>query len=154
MKLKIFTCFLFIAFSVLLFAEETNALVAISADGAETSYVLSDVKRIEVSKKDASASMSVLLKDGTKEGSYQKIIFNKAITSIAELGEISFYVYPNPVVNTLNIIGVDENASLSVFNLNGQCIKQEKGNVIDVNALAKGTYILQINNQYVKFIKQ
>jgi hypothetical protein len=154
MKLKIFTCFLFIAFSVLLFAEETNALVAISADGAETSYVLSDVKRIEVSKKDASASMSVLLKDGTKEGSYQKIIFNKAITSIAELGEISFYVYPNPVVNTLNIIGVDENASLSVFNLNGQCVKQEKGNVIEVNALAKGTYILQINNQYVKFIKQ
>jgi hypothetical protein len=154
MKLKIFTCFLFIAFSVLLFAEETNALVAISADGATTSYVLSDVKRIEVSKKDASASMSVLLKDGTKEGSYQKIIFNKAITSIAELGEISFYVYPNPVVNTLNIIGVDENASLSVFNLNGQCVKQEKGNVIEVNALAKGTYILQINNQYVKFIKQ
>lgn len=154
MKLKIFTCFLFMAFSVLLFAQEKNALVAISADGAETSYVLADVKRIEVNKKDASASMSVLLKDGTREGSYQKIIFNKAITSIAELGEISFYVYPNPVVNTLNIIGVDENPSLSVFNLNGQCVKQEKGNVIDVNALVKGTYILQINNQYVKFIKQ
>lgn len=154
MKLKIFTCFLFMAFSVLLFAEENNALVAISADGAKTLYVLADVKRIEVNKKDASASMSVLLKDGTLEGSYQKIIFNKAITSIAELGEISFYVYPNPVVNTLNIIGVDENASISVFNLNGQCIKQEKGNVIDVNALVKGTYILQINNQYVKFIKQ
>ena len=142
------------AFSVLLFAEETNALVAISADGAKTSYVLADVKRIEVNKKDASASMSVLRKDGTLEGSYQKIIFNQAITSIAELGEISFYVYPNPVVNTLNIIGVDENASLSVFNLNGQCVKQEKGNVIDVNSLVKGTYILQINNQYVKFIKQ
>lgn len=154
MKLKIFTCFLFMAFSVLLFAEETNALVAISADGAKTSYVLADVKRIEVNKKDASASMSVLRKDGTLEGSYQKIIFNQAITSIAELGEISFYVYPNPVVNTLNIIGVDENASLSVFNLNGQCVKQEKGNVIDVNSLVKGTYILQINNQYVKFIKQ
>lgn len=154
MKLKIFTCFLFMAFSVWLFAEEKNALVAISADGAKTSYVLADVKRIEVNKKDASASMSVLRKDGTLEGSYQKIIFNEAITSIAEFGEISFYVYPNPVVNTLNIIGVDENASLSVFNLNGQCVKQEKGNVIDVNSLAKGTYILQINNQYVKFIKQ
>ena len=154
MKLKIFTCILFMAFSVLLFAEEKNALVAISADGAKTSYVLADVKRIEVNKKDASASMSVLRKDGTLEGSYQKIIFNQAITSIAEFGEISFYVYPNPVVNTLNIIGVDENASLSVFNLNGQCVKQEKGNVIDVNSLVKGTYILQINNQYVKFIKQ
>lgn len=142
------------AFSVLLFAEEKNALVAISADGAETSYVLADVKRIEVNKKDASASMSVLLKDGTKEGSYKKLIFANELTSIEEMGEISLYVYPNPVVNTLNIIGVDENASLSVFNLNGQCIKQEKGNVIDVNSLVKGTYVLQINNQYVKFIKQ
>lgn len=154
MNLKIFTCFLFMAFSVLLFAEEKNALVAISADGAKTSYVLADVKRIEVNKKDASASMSVLLKDGTKEGSYKKLMFANELTSIEEMGEISLYVYPNPVVNTLNVIGVDENASLSVFNLNGQCIKQEKGNVIDVNALAKGTYILQINNQYVKFIKQ
>lgn len=154
MKLKIFTCVLFMAFSVWLFAEEKNALVAISADGAKTSYVLADVQRIEVNKKDVSASMSVLLKNGTLEGSYKKLIFANELISIEEFGDISLYVYPNPVVNTLNIIGVDENASLAVFNLNGQCVKQEKGNVIDVNTLVKGTYILQINNQYVKFIKQ
>ena len=142
------------AFSVWLFAEEKNALVAISADGAKTSYVLADVQRIEVNKKDVSASMSVLLKNGTLEGSYKKLIFANELISIKEFGDISLYVYPNPVVNTLNIIGVDENASLAVFNLNGQCVKQEKGNVIDVNTLVKGTYILQINNQYVKFIKQ
>lgn len=154
MKLKIFTCVLFMAFSVWLFAEEKNALVAISADEAKTSYVLADVQRIEVNKKDVSASMSVLLKNGTLEGSYKKLIFANELISIEEFGDISLYVYPNPVVNTLNIIGVDENASLAVFNLNGQCVKQEKGNVIDVNTLVKGTYILQINNQYVKFIKQ
>lgn len=154
MKLKIFTCVLFMAFSVWLFAEEKNALVAISADGAKTSYVLADVQRIEVNKKDVSASMSVLLKNGSLEGSYKKLIFANELISIKEFGDISLYVYPNPVVNTLNIIGVDENASLAVFNLNGQCVKQEKGNVIDVNTLVKGTYILQINNQYVKFIKQ
>lgn len=142
------------AFSVLLFAEEKNALVAISADGAETSYVLADVKRIEVNKKDASASMSVLLKDGTKEGSYKKLIFANELTSIEEMGEISLYVYPNPVVNTLNVVGVEEDTYLSVFNLNGQCIKQEKGNLIDVTSLNKGVYILQVNNKFVKFIKQ
>lgn len=142
------------AFSVWLFAEEKNALVAISADGAKTSYVLADMKRIEVNNKEESVTMSVRLKNGDIEGSYKTLIFTDEATSIDELGEISFYVYPNPVVNTLNIIGVDENASLAVFNLNGQCVKQEKGNVIDVNALVKGTYILQINNQYVKFIKQ
>ena len=154
MKLKIFTCFLFMAFSVLLFAEEKNALVAISADGAKTSYVLADVKRIEVNKQDASASMSVLLKNGTQEGSYKKLIFTNELTSIEELGEILLYVYPNPVVNTLNVVGVEEDTYLSVFNLNGQCIKQEKGNLIDVTSLNKGVYILQLNNKFVKFIKQ
>lgn len=154
MKLKIFTCVLFMAFSVWLFAEEKNALVAISADGAKTSYVLADMKRIEVNNKEESVTMSVCLKNGNIAGSYKTLIFTDEATSIDELGEISFYVYPNPVVNTLNIIGVDENASLFVFNLNGLCVKQERGNVIDVNSLLKGTYILQINNQYVKFIKQ
>lgn len=142
------------AFSVWLFAKEKNALVAISADGAKTLYVLADMKRIEVNNKEESVTMSVRLKNGNIEGSYKTLIFRDEATSIDELGEISFYVYPNPVVNTLNIIGVDENASLTVFNLNGQCVKQEKGNVIDVNTLVKGTYILQINSQYVKFIKQ
>lgn len=154
MKLKIFTCVLFMAFSVWLFAEEKNAIVAISADGAESFFLLADMKRIEVNKQDESVTMSVRFKDGTLDGSYKTLIFRNDATSIGELGEISFYVYPNPVVNTLNVIGVDENASLSVFNLNGLCVKQERGNVIDVNSLLKGTYILQINNQYVKFIKQ
>ena len=67
MKLKIFTCVLFMAFSVWLFAEEKNALVAISADGAKTSYVLADMKRIEVNNKEESVTMSVRLKNGNIE---------------------------------------------------------------------------------------
>ena len=152
--MKLLTCCLLMAFSVWLFAEEKNAIVAISADGANTSYILAEIKRIEVNKKEEDVSMSVRLKNETIEGAYKTLIFADKVTSIGDLGEIAVYVYPNPVVNTLNIVGVDESAFLSVFNLNGQCVKQEKGNVIDVNSFVKGTYIIQINNQYVKFIKQ
>lgn len=154
MKQKIFTCFIFMAFSVWLFAEDFSAIIAISADGAETTYVLADIKRIDVKKKDTSVSMSVLLNDGTQEGSYRKLILKKEVTSIEELGEISLYVYPNPVSNTLSVMGVGEDASLSVYTLSGKSVIQEKGNQLDVTSLLKGTYILQINNQFVKFIKQ
>lgn len=129
-------------------------MVAVSADGDETTYALLDVKRIEVDKTSSSVSMSVLLNDGTKEGSYQKLLFAKEITSVEGLGEVSVYIYPNPVSNVLNICGVDDSAVLSVFNLSGKCVMQEKGTEIDVTSLLQGTYILRVNNQYVKFIKK
>ena len=148
---KIFTLLLML-FSICtaLMAE----MVAVSADGDETTYALLDVKRIEVSVNSTSASMTVLLNDGTIEGNYQKLLFAEPTTSVDELGEISLFVYPNPVSNTLNIRGVDENALLTVFNLSGQCVMQEKGVEIDVTSLYQGTYILRINNQYIKFIKK
>jgi hypothetical protein len=38
--------------------------------------------------------------------------------------------------------------------MNGKCISSEYGNEIDVAVLQKGTYILGINDYFVKFIKQ
>ena len=87
-------------------------------------------------------------------GTYTKLLFAKDITSIDGVGEVSVYVYPNPVSNTLNIQGVDDTASLSVYSLSGKCLMQEKGIEIDVTSLHQGTYILRINNNYVKFIKK
>ncbi len=154
MKEKIFLCVIFTLFPVLSFSNEVSTMVAVSADGDKTNYNLADVKRIEVNATETSASMIVLLQDGTKEGTYQKLLFADKVTSIEELGEISLFVFPNPVSNTLNIQGVDEAASLSVFNLSGLCVLQDKGTEIDVTSLSQGTYILRINNQYVKFIKK
>ncbi len=154
MKLKTFTIFLLLLFVSMLLANEVSSMIAISADGDKTSYTLADVKRIEVNATETSASMTVLLQDGTKEGKYSKLLFSDKETSIEELGEVSLFVFPNPVSNTLNIQGVDESASLSVYNLSGQCVLQDKGTEIDVISLNQGTYILRINNQYVKFIKK
>ena len=141
-------------FASLLFANEVSSMVAVSADGDKTIYAIADIKRIDVNTTGTSASMTVVLNDGAEEGTYTKLLFAKDITSIDEVGEVAVYVYPNPVSSTLNIQGVDETASLSVYSLSGKCVMQERGTEIDVTSINQGTYILRINNQYVKFIKK
>ena len=154
MSLKTITTFLMLMFASMLFANEVSTMVAVSADGDNTAYALADVKRIDVNTTGTSASMTVVLNDGAEEGTYSKFLFAKDITSIEGFGEVSVYVYPNPVSSTLNIQGVDETALLSVYNLSGKCILLDKGTEIDVTSLHQGTYILRINNNYVKFIKK
>lgn len=154
MKLKLF--FLMFAFSVAnsIYATEVDKMVAISTDGNKTAYALASVNRINVIADANSASMTVVDKDGNQFAGYVKILFAETETGVEELDITSVYIYPNPVVNTLSIQGVDENTSLEVYTLTGKSIINTKGTELDVTSLNEGTYILRINNQYVKFIKK
>lgn len=154
MKLKTFTTFLLLLFASLLFANEVNSFVAVSADGDNTTYALADVNRINVIADASSASMTIVDNDGNQYAGYVKILFAEAPTDIEELGFTQVYVFPNPVVNTLNIQGVDETTPLEVYNLTGKSLLKDKGTELDVTSLSQGTYILRINNNYVKFIKK
>lgn len=136
-------------------ASEVNSIVAISADGEATSYLLSQVQRIDVVADDKVGIMKVVTKDGSSEGDYQKIIFASETTSVGDVEVPNVYVFPNPVSNTIHVSGVDEeNTDLIVFDMNGKCLLYEKGNELDVTDLNKGTYILFVDNLRVKFIKQ
>ena len=154
MKLKHFTTFLLLLFASVLYANEVNNLVAVSADGDKTTYALANVERINVIADATSASMTVVDNDGNQFAGYVKILFAESATDVEELDITSVYIYPNPVVNTLSIQGVDENTSLEVYNLTGNSELKNKGTELDVTSLTQGTYILRINNQYVKFIKK
>ena len=63
-------------------------------------------------------------------------------------------IYPNPVKNTLNIAGLN-NFYYKIQNLTGQSVLSgySKGQ-IDIEMLKTGVYILEINNQKIKFIKE
>ena len=154
MKIKLLLSMLAIFFASQTFANEVTQCVAVSADGYKTSYVLADIQRIEIKATDFKASMTILNKDGVYSSEYQKILFAESNTGIEELGISSFFIFPNPVSNTLYIQGVDEYAALEVFNLTGKSVIEGKGTELDVTSLNQGTYILRINNQYVKFIKK
>lgn len=154
MKLKTITTFLLLLFASMLYANEVSNMVAVSADGDKTTYALANVNRINVIADASSASMTVVDKDGNEFAGYVKILFAEAPTDIEELCFTQVYLFPNPVVNTLNIQGVDENTPLEVYNLTGKSLLKDKGTELDVTSLSQGTYILRINNQYVKFIKK
>lgn len=154
MKLKLLFSVLALSLASFLYAEESENMVAVSADGNKTTYALATVSRINVIADANSASMTVVDKDGNQFAGYVKILFAEAPTDIEELGFTQVYVFPNPVVNTLTIQGVDENTPLEVYNLTGASVLHDKGTELDVTSLSQGTYILRINNQYVKFIKK
>jgi hypothetical protein len=154
MKLKLLFSVLALSLASFLYATERESMVAVSADGDKTTYALADVSRINVIADANSASMTVVDNDGNQFAGYVKILFAEKETSIEELGFTQVYVFPNPVVNTLTIQGVDENTPLEVYNLTGASVLQDKGTELDVTSLSQGTYILRINNQYVKFIKK
>lgn len=137
-----------------IFAQETERVIAISSDGAQGSYLLAQVKRIDMTITETSTSMTVLCKNNYSQTGVQKILFSTPITEIKEIGVNNVYVYPNPVSHTLYIEGVSDETPLYIFNLAGQCISQEYGSEIDVTFLHQGTYILRINQQHVKFIKK
>ena len=87
MNLKTITTFLVLMFASLLFANEVNSFVAVSADGDDTTYTLANIKRIDVNTTGTSASVTVVLNDGAEEGTYTKLLFVKDITSIEGIGE-------------------------------------------------------------------
>lgn len=80
--------------------------------------------------------------------------------SVNDPNQKAVIVYPNPTAETLFISGLDsQKANIAIFDLNGKLVKkqQQANSKIDVSKLAKGEYILKIDNgnstQEIKFIK-
>ncbi len=72
--------------------------------------------------------------------------------------EDDFKIYPNPVIDNLNILNYQSFSSYQIFNLNGQLVMQGEPNYsIDITHLEKGMYFLVLNQEdyqvHKKFIK-
>ena len=74
-------------------------------------------------------------------------------TDIIDVQEGKIRISPNPVQETLFVENSSETA-YRIYDLDGRCLISGDGNVINVSPLTKGTYLLQINNNTLKFIKQ
>lgn len=136
---------------------QVPSVVAITSDGNEYEYRLASVEEILFETNRGSLSMTLVGKDGIQVEGIQTLLFGTMAdvpTSIDESGETKVYAYPNPVVNTLNVLGVSDTEPLFVYDLSGKCLMTERGNKVEVSNLTKGTYILKVNNQCIKFIKK
>lgn len=57
----------------------------------------------------------------------------------------ALHIYPNPVVNTLFIDGLNEDTTVSVFSLTGQLVLRTRTNhSVDVSGLVTGVYLFEI----------
>ncbi len=68
-----------------------------------------------------------------------------------------FAVYPNPVKDDLSVSGISKNTTFEIYSLDGKLLKSgiyTKESTINVSKLPKGIYLLKIENQNLKFIKE
>ena len=78
---------------------------------------------------------------------------------VSEFNHAVFNVYPNPFRNRINIQGNKNIRNLKIFSMSGQQIEYQvndhHSNIsIDVSDLAKGGYILKINDEIKQIIKE
>lgn len=74
-------------------------------------------------------------------------------TDIIDVPEENIRIYPNPVQESLFIESAGD-TTYKIYDIDGSCLMSGEGNTINVSSLMKGTYLLQINNNTFKFIKQ
>jgi len=76
-------------------------------------------------------------------------------TESAEL-EVVLSVYPNPVLESFSINGIDEETPITLLDMNGAIVLQSivlPDEPLSVSHLQKGTYILRVGSQVLKVIK-
>lgn len=69
------------------------------------------------------------------------------VLSVSKSKISTLQIYPNPVVNTLFIDGLNEDTTVSVFSLTGQLVLRTRTNhSVDVSRLVTGVYLFEITH--------
>ncbi|MDR2205142.1 MAG: leucine-rich repeat domain-containing protein [Flavobacteriaceae bacterium] len=85
-------------------------------------------------------------------------ITSNCLMATQEVSKNKIYIYPNPVKDVLIIQGSTlrqaQSDNARIYDISGKLVKTFDGNSVNVSALQKGIYILNIDNQSIKFIKE
>ncbi len=84
------------------------------------------------------------------------------ITSVSPLSNNSLSIFPNPASEILNIRGITEETTASIYTVNGKLMQANKlfnnNSQININSLSKGIYVVRLqtgkNTVVEKFVKQ
>ena len=129
--------------------------IALIADGSETVYALSSVRKVVFDSK----SMTVNMKSGASASNVKRISFLRGDQSdVTPTSESSVFVFPNPVKTQLTVAGVEKGVRINLLSMKGALLQnfltQDNLTTIDVYSLQQGLYLLQIGDRIVKFVKQ
>jgi len=137
-------------------------LVIQSVDGSENSKELSSVEKLTFSNNNLLLSYLGGTSDSYSLPTIRKIVFKQASSgsggTLLNDDARKITVYPNPATDKISIKNAPEGAFiLSVYHLDGAMVirTQVKSgkDPVDVSALAKGIYLIKINNQASTFSK-
>ncbi|MBP5421081.1 MAG: T9SS type A sorting domain-containing protein [Paludibacteraceae bacterium] len=138
-------------------AKEEGTLRIVQLDNNEQREVLSIIGKITFSSEDMylySNDNQLLAQTSLK--SIRKIVFEGEFSNNKEIAKNTLCIYPNPTQDVIVIDGLEKNETTRIYNLQGILLKTVQASektLIDVSSLAKGTYLLQVGTQIVKFIK-
>jgi hypothetical protein len=150
------------------------ALTMVKESGAQGFYIRTTDLKVKTFDLTTLQSLSfqnnsLLLKKttGTTEvfnlSTVKELYFSSLYTGseiIAVIGkDEKMSVYPNPAYSTIRIVNFSQQSGLiSVIGMDGHTVLQtqitQDNPGINVSSLAKGLYIIKVNNQAIKFIKQ
>ena len=85
------------------------------------------------------------------------VLSQKTINSIEEISDNEFSIYTNPSNEHITLTNPgSEILKIQIFNLSGMTLIDitTSNPVLNVQYLPSGMYILKVNNQFIKFIKQ
>lgn len=160
MKKQILIAGAMLCASFCLQAADVQSIVVQVKGGRNTTYAISNVRKITF----LGSTMSVTTTDASSENytisEVQKLLFqNVDITNVNEVSTSNLKAYPNPAKNVLNVDGISKVDNLRLYNLTGSELSVSYGLVnnglqISTGNLPQGIYLLQVNNQTIKFQKR
>ncbi|NCC99319.1 MAG: T9SS type A sorting domain-containing protein [Bacteroidia bacterium] len=160
MKKRIFLGILLFVSFLPIFCSENTTLTVLLKNNEEKSYSITNSGKIyfddinlyiQQNQSDISSIIQLSL--------IRKILVTKE-TGLAENAEETnkYSIYPNPTQDYLYLSGIPENGCVfHIISISGQisCIKHiSEGEIIDVRELNPGFYLLQVDGECFKFIKQ
>jgi len=134
---------------------QKSYLITVREDGTEFWYVLSEVQKIVFENE----TMTVNLKDDTNNKGFIHARFSLPPSNIENKKyTTSIFVFPNPVLTTLTVAGIEKDVKIKLFDMNGRLLQtiysQDNTTDINVSSLQTGIYLLQVGSQTVKIEKK
>lgn len=139
-----------LAFATPAVADNIPYMIVETTQGSLTSYEISKVEAIRFSGADFADAVKC-------DGVVRRIYFSSESLETTNIDGVESTVrisaFPNPVSGTLIIKGVEPDASISIYDLNGRKALSGNGNKVDVSPLPAATYVLKVGSEALKFIK-
>ncbi|CAN1533283.1 Secretion system C-terminal sorting domain [Flavobacteriaceae bacterium] len=161
MKLKFFILFFF---GLAFMSVKAQTMYVRPNAGAQTAYTVANIKKLTFSNGNLVVT-NLTGANGTfalSGNRYLNFTDLTLATTTHEVAKSSFYVYPNPVTNVLNITNEDPTQTIShleIISLEGRVVIAQNTPQVSLAALPQGMYFCKITSksnqtQTIKFLKQ